>query len=71
MTKIFGTPDLTIEELFDSLPTSPYYNIAWKYMEKKGIKDPNLADLFEAFHEIAKIDNIVNKKGRKNDSPNY
>lgn len=70
MTKIKTVNAPTAEQLFDNLPNSPYYNVAWVYMERKGIEDPSIGDLFEAFHEIAKIDNKVNKKGRKRDNKN-
>ncbi len=50
--------DLTLEYL----TISPYYSVAWKYMKRKGVDDPSFADLFDAFHEIAKIDNKINPK---------
>ena len=62
MTKIKVVNAPTAEEIFDNLSMSPYYNVAWIYMERKGIEDPNIADLFEAFHEIAKVDHKINKR---------
>ena len=62
MTKINIAHVPTTEDIFDGLVMSPYYNVAWIYMERKGIKDPNIADLLEAFHELAKVDNKINKK---------
>lgn len=67
MTKIVGQPLLTTEELFNNISNSPYYTIAWKYMEKKGIIDPSIGDLLIAYHEIAKIDHTINKKAKKNE----
>ena len=63
MTKINTAHVPTAEELFDGLVMSPYYNIAWIYMERKGIKNPNIADLLKAFHELAKVDHKINKRG--------
>lgn len=54
--------NLTLDEY---LSISPYYHIAWKYMEQKGITDPSVADIFEAFHEIAKIDHRINKNKKE------
>jgi len=65
MTKDIGLPTLTVEELYDNLENSPYYNIAWKYMEKTGVKNPCILDMFVAMHEIAKIDNKINKKKKE------
>lgn len=64
MTKINGINAPTPEEIFDNLPNTPYYHVAWKYMDRKGIEDPTIADLFEAFHEIAKVAHKINKKRR-------
>ncbi len=50
--------DLTM----DYLNISPYANIACEIFKRKGITEPNAADLFEAFHAIAKIDNKINRK---------
>jgi hypothetical protein len=62
MTKIKPINAPTSEQIFDNLSNSPYYSIAWKYMEKKEINDPTIGDLLIAYHEISKIDHKINKK---------
>lgn len=62
MTKINSNNVPSAEEIFDGLVMSPYYNVAWIYMERKGIEDPNIGDILEAFHELAKVDHKINKK---------
>ncbi len=49
------------EQWIESIGRSPYYNIACEMLRRNKVNDPNVADLFEAFHEIAKIDNKVNR----------
>lgn len=61
MTKIKIKNPVSSKDIVDNIIYSPYYPIACRMMEERGIKDPDLADLFETFHEIAKIDNKVNR----------
>jgi len=49
------------QDLIEDIEYSPYYKVALEMIKRRGIKDPTIADLFEAFHEIAKIDNKINK----------
>lgn len=58
----------TAQEIVDNLIYSPYYPIACRMIEEREIDDPTIADVFEAFHEIAKIDNKINRKENKNEN---
>ncbi len=49
------------KELVNGISNSPYYNVAWIYLDRKGIIEPDIADILEAYHEIAKIDNKLNQ----------
>jgi len=69
MTKTNDCSVPSAKDLLENIEYSPYYKIALVMMDRKGIVDPDIADLFEAFHEIAKIDNKINK-GRKNENYN-
>lgn len=52
----------TAQEMVDGIIYSPYYPIACKMIDERGIEDPTIADILECFHEIAKIDNKINRK---------
>ena len=48
-------------DLVENIEYSPYYNVALIMIERRNIIDPTIADLFECFHEIAKVDNKINR----------
>lgn len=52
---------MTPKELNKWFRTSPYYKVACKMIYNEKIDDPTPADMFEAFHEIAKVDNKINQ----------
>lgn len=52
------------KDLIENIEYSPYYKVAMEMIRRKNIEDPTIADLFECFHEIAKLDNKINKKER-------
>lgn len=64
MTKTNTYPVPSAEDLIENIEYSPYYKVALEMIRRRGIIDPNIADLFECFHEIAKIDNKIHK-GKK------
>lgn len=64
MTKTNNYPVPSGRDLIEGIEYSPYYKIACEMIRRKGIENPNIADFFEAFHEIAKIDNKINKGGK-------
>ena len=53
-------------EWVESIERSPYYRVACEVLRRNNVDDPNIADLFEAFHMIGKIDNKINKKVKRN-----
>ena len=57
--KIDKIPD--VRKWMENIEYSPYYTVAIKVLERRGIDDPNIADLFETFHEIAVMDGRLNK----------
>ncbi len=59
--KMTPLKDLTME-YFDA---SPYASVVCAIFEQKGIIEPTMADLFEAFHEVAKVDNKINQRKLK------
>ena len=69
MTKIKPNLEdvMSAEELLHGLfHVSPYSTVAVRYLQLKGVKQDfngyyNIADLLEAYHELAKIDHRVNK----------
>lgn len=61
MTKTNDYPVPSGRDLIEDIEFSPYYGVAMEMIRRKNIKDPTIADLFEAFHEIAKVDNKINK----------
>lgn len=61
MTKYNNHPVPSAKDLLNNIEYSPYYSVACEMISRKGIETPNIADLFEAFHEIAKVDNKINK----------
>ena len=61
MTKPNNFPVPTARDLIENIEYSPYYKVAIEMIRRKDIKDPTIADLFEAFHEIAKIANKLDK----------
>lgn len=64
MTKANNFPVPSARDLIENIEHSPYYKTAIEMIKRRNIKDPTIADLFEAFHEIAKVDNKINK-GKK------
>ena len=46
----------------ESIARSPYYTVACEILRRSPKDDPNEADLFEAFHKIAKVDHKINKR---------
>ena len=48
-------------DLVENMEYSPYYNVAQEMLSRRGIDEPNIADILECFHEIAKVDNKINK----------
>ena len=51
-------------ELMENIEYSPYYNVAIKMLQRKGVIPPyNIADILECFHEIAKVDHKINNRG--------
>ena len=70
MTKIKVVNAVTTEEFFERLMNiSPYRLVAIRYFRLKGIKHPNIADLLEAYHELAKMCGCVSSKKVKADLP--
>lgn len=68
MTKIKNLKNVpTTEELVEGIPNSPYFPIACKMLWQSDIDDPNIGDLLQCYHEIAKVDNKINQKRNKND----
>ena len=61
MTKTNDYPVPSAKNLAECIPHSPYFNVACEMLRRRGIDDPNIADYLECFHEIAKIDNKINK----------
>ncbi len=62
-TNVYKVP--TVKELIDGISKSPYHNVAWIYLERKGIIEPSVVDILEAYHTISKIDNKINPKRNK------
>ena len=54
------------EQLYETLVSHPYCNVARICMERKGIKDPTILHLILEYYEISKVDNKLNKGKRKN-----
>ena len=50
MTKPNNHPVPTARDLIENIEYSPYYKVAIEMIRRKDIKDPTIADLFEAFH---------------------
>jgi len=63
--KIDKIPD--VRKWIENIEYSPYYSVARKILDRRKIFEPNIADLFETFHEIATIDNKINQKGKNNE----
>ena len=61
MTKTNNHPVPSGRDLMENIEYSPYYKVAMEMIRRKNIDNPSIADLFEAFHEIAKVDNKINK----------
>lgn len=57
--KIDKTPD--VRQWMENIEYSPYYVVALKVLERRGNDNPNIADLFETFHEVAVADGKLNK----------
>ena len=55
----------TGKNLVEGIPNSPYFKVACEVLYRRKIDKPNIADLFEVFHEIAKVDNKINKRRKK------
>lgn len=58
---------MTLEEKVEwvnSIQRSPYYSVVCEILRRSPVDDPNFADMMEAFHMCAKVDNIVNKKAK-------
>lgn len=49
-------------DLMENIEFSPYYKIALEMLKRKGIEEPNIADLLETFSEIAKVDHKLNQR---------
>jgi len=64
MTKIKIINAPSGRDLMENIEWSPYYKVAMKMLHKRGIDNSNIADLFECFHEIAKIANKL-ERGEK------
>lgn len=65
MTKTNNHPVPTAQNMVENIEYSPYYKVALEMIHRKNIDNPTIADLFEAFHEIAKVDNKINKGVRR------
>lgn len=65
MTKTNDYPIPSGRDAVENIEFSPYYNVAMEIIGRKNIEHKNpdyyIADLFEAFHEIAKVANKINK----------
>jgi len=61
MTKIKPIDAPTGKQLMENIEYSPYYRVALKVLSRRGNDNPNIADLFETFHEIAVADGKLNK----------
>lgn len=51
----------TGKNLVEGIPKSRYFKVACEVLYRRNIDKPNIADFFEVFHEIAKVDNKINK----------
>ena len=67
MTKVKweNFPEVSSEQLYDTLINHPYNNVAMICMERKGIKDPTILHLILEYYEISKVDNKLNR-GKRN-----
>jgi hypothetical protein len=54
------TPVKDLKEDYFSI--SPYFNVAREIMTVNGIENPNVPDLYDAFWEIAKVANKLDKE---------
>lgn len=61
MTKHNNHPVPSGRDLMRNIEQTPYYKTAMIIMAIDGIHDPDLHDLFEAFHKIGKYANKLDK----------
>lgn len=59
--KLLNGKMMPLKQFINNISISPYHNIAWSYLERKGIIEPSVVDILEAYHEIAKFDNKMNR----------
>ncbi len=62
MTKSNNYKVPTARSLAENIESSPYYNVATIMLRRRGIDNPNIADLLEAFHEISKVAHKLDKE---------
>jgi len=53
-------PGTAPKDFLDNIQHSPYWNVAWKICERRGIENINILHILSAMHEVAKIDNKIN-----------
>lgn len=61
MTKIKSKNILSNEEFIDGVKNiSPYSEVAFKYLDRKGIYEPDLVDVLDAMYTLSKVHDKLN-----------